>query len=455
MSEAGKTASIIAIGSEMLGTTRVDTNSLKITTALENHGVVLVRKSVVGDALDDLVAEIEFSLSHSDILITTGGLGPTEDDLTREALARAFGFEMEVDPSIIAKIEARFAARGWKMPEVNKRQANVFRGQTTLYNERGTAPGFHLLVRTPRQSGAAADHVTPLSAGEGGAHGRSEAAPGEEHASRTKHVFVFPGVPHELEWMVERYLGPWLGESSGDRSRYRRVLKIAGLTESGVEERLKPYYAAHAGEPVTILASPSGIEVHIISDAPEAEAKEFIAGREKELFDIFGAHVFGYDDDTLEAVIGRLLVERIETVAIAESCTGGLLSSRITDVPGSSAYFLGGGVCYTGAAKIDLAAVDAQLIRENGEVSEPVAIAMAQGIRKRFGSTYGVGITGIAGPTGGTPEKPVGTVHIAVVRESAVEHRKLLWQGPRSIIKWYATQQALDMLRRLILRRCV
>lgn len=451
MSAARKTASIIAIGSEMLGTTRVDTNSLKITIALENHGVVLVRKSVVGDTLDDLVAEIEFSLSHSDILITTGGLGPTEDDLTREALARAFGFEMEVDQSIIAKIEARFAARGWKMPEVNKRQANVFRGQTTLFNDRGTAPGFHLLVRAPRQSGEA-DHVTQHRAGEGGVPGRSEAAPSEGRASRTKHVFVFPGVPHELEWMVERYLAPWLGESSGDRSRYRRVLKISGLTESGVEERLKPYYAAHAGEPVTILASPSGIEVHIISDASEAEAKEFIAGRETELLDIFGVHVFGYDDDTLETVIGRLLVERGASVATAESCTGGLLSSRITDVSGSSAYFLGGGVCYTGAAKIDLAAVDSKLIRENGEVSEPVAIAMAQGIRKRFGSTYGVAITGIAGPTGGTPEKPVGTVHIAVVSECAVEHRKLLWQGPRSIIKWYSTQQALDMLRRLILR---
>jgi nicotinamide-nucleotide amidase len=179
---------------------------------------------------------------------------------------------------------------------------------------------------------------------------------------------------------------------------------------------------------------------------------EFIAGRETELLDIFGAHVFGYDDDTLEAVIGRLLVERGESVATAESCTGGLLSSRITDVSGSSAYFLGGGICYTGAAKIDLAAVDAKLMRENGEVSEPVAIAMAQGIRKRFGSTYGIGITGIAGPTGGTPDKPVGTVHIAVVSESAVEQRKLLWQGPRSIIKWYSTQQALDMLRRLVLR---
>lgn len=409
------TASIIAVGSEMLGISRVDTNSLKITAALENAGIPLVRKSVVGDTLDDLVAEIRFSLEHSDILITSGGLGPTEDDLTREALAKALGLEIEVDQSIVDKIAARFAARGWKMPEVNRRQANVFRGQTVLYNERGTAPGFHLTV----ENGA-------------------------------KHVWVFPGVPHELEWMVATYFARWLAEIGGGRGRRRRVLKIAGLTESAVEERLKPFYAAHPGEPVTILASPAGIEVHLITDAADAEAESFIAPREKELHEIFGAHVFGYDEDTLEGVIGRTLVERHETVATAESCTGGLLSSRITDISGSSAYFLGGAVCYTAAAKTDLAGVDAEMIRANGEVSEPVAVAMAKGIRERFGATYGIGITGIAGPTGGTPEKPVGTVHIAVASAAAVEHRKLQWSGPRTIIKWYSTQQALDTLRRLI-----
>jgi nicotinamide-nucleotide amidase len=428
------TASIIAIGSEMLGTTRVDTNSLKITTALENAGIPLIRKSVVGDTLDDLVDEIRFALRHSDILITSGGLGPTEDDLTREALAKAFGLEMEVEQSIIDKIAARFAARGWRMPEVNKRQANVFRGQKVLYNERGTAPGFHLI---PKPWSTDSQSVS-----------ESPSAPAEE----AKHVWVFPGVPHELEWMVTTYLAPWLAEISGDRARYRRVLKIAGLTESGVEERLKPFYASHPGEPVTILASPAGIEVHLITDAAAGNAGSFIASRERELHEIFGAHVFGYDDDTLESVIGRMLNDRRETVATAESCTGGLLSSRITDVSGSSAYFLGGAVCYTAAAKTDLAGVDAEVIRANGEVSEAVAVALAQGTRERFGSTYGIGITGIAGPTGGTPEKPVGTVHIAVASATAVEHRKLQWQGPRTVIKWYSTQQALDMLRRFLLK---
>ncbi|HEX2832984.1 MAG TPA: CinA family nicotinamide mononucleotide deamidase-related protein [Thermoanaerobaculia bacterium] len=402
-------AAIIAIGSEMLGPTRVDTNSLKITSALETYGFPVVRKSVVGDLLQDLVNEIRFSIDRAGIVITTGGLGPTEDDLTREALTAAFNLQVEVDQSIIDRIEQRFQARGWVMPDVNRKQGNVFIGHTTLKNERGTAPGFHLQV-------------------EG------------------KHVWVFPGVPHELEWMIATYFIPWLAEISGGRSRVRRVLKIAGLTESGVEERLKPYYEHHPGELVTILASGGQIEIHLIG-----ESQEWIAPREAEIAEIFGARLYGYDDDTIESVIGRLLTARGETLSCAESCTGGLFGSRITDVSGSSAYFLGGAICYTAAAKTDLAGVDPQLIREHGEVSEPVAVALAEGIRNRFSSTYGVGITGIAGPTGGTPEKPVGTVHVAVASPNGVEHRKLLWQGPRTIVKWYSSQQGLDLLRRVIL----
>ncbi len=316
-----RSAAIIAVGSEMLGPTRVDTNSLKITAALEDFGVGLVRKSIAADRIGDLVDEIRFAIAHADLLVTTGGLGPTEDDLTRDALAKAFGLEMEIDPSIIERIEARFAARGWKMPEVNKRQANVFRGQTTLRNERGTAPGFHLEV-------------------EG------------------KDVWVFPGVPHELEWMLETYFKPWLESRIGPRARHRRVLKIAGLTESGVEEKLKPYYEAHDHEPLTILASGAQIEIHLQADGSENEAKAAIASREKELLEIFGEKVFGFDGDVMEAVIGRMLAERNATVSTAESCTGGLLSSRITDVAGSSAWFLGGAVCYTAEAKMFLAGVD-------------------------------------------------------------------------------------------------
>ena len=403
-------AAIIAIGSEMLGPTRVDTNSLKITAALEDFAVEVTRKSVVGDRLRDLVDEIRYCTERSDIVITTGGLGPTEDDLTREALVEAFGLKTEVDQSIIDRIEKRFAARGWKMPEVNKRQATVFVGQTTLKNERGTAPGFFL-------------------------------------TSKGKNIWVFPGVPHELEWMIETYLTPWLQQKVGARRRHRRVLKIVGLTESGVEEKLKPFYEAHDHEPLTILASGAQIEIHLVADDPS-----LIAEREKELLAIFGAKIYGFDSDTLEGVIGRMLIERSATVSVAESCTGGLLSSRITDVPGSSNYFLGGAVAYTADAKMFLAGVDPALIQQFGEVSEQVAVDLAKGVRRRFHTTYGIGVTGIAGPGGGSEAKPVGTVHIAVADMNRYEHRKLFWPMTRSMFKWFATQSALDLLRLTMLR---
>ena len=403
-------AAIIAVGSEMLGPTRLDTNSLKLATVLETYGVELVRKSVVGDSLADLVREIEFALQECDLLITSGGLGPTEDDMTREALSKALGLEMDLDQSIVDRIEARFAARGWKMPEVNKRQAYVFRGQTTLTNERGTAPGFHL-----QQGG--------------------------------KNIFVFPGVPNELEWMTATYLEPWLSKQGG-KKKLRRVLKIYGITESGVEEKLKPYYESHQHEPLTILASGGQIELHLFRDSPDE-----IASRERELLEIFGERVFGYDDDSLEAVIGKLLSERSETLATAESCTGGLLGSRITDVSGSSRYYLGGAICYDAKAKIALAGVDPELIRQHGEVSEEVALALARGVRERFQSTYGIGVTGIAGPTGGSEAKPVGTVHIAVAGAHGQKHRKMFWPAQRTLVKWFSTQTALDLLRLFILGR--
>lgn len=403
-------AAIIAIGSEMLGPARLDTNSLKITTALEEFGIEVVRKSVVGDRLGDLAGEMKFSFDQSDLLFVTGGLGPTEDDLTREALAKAFDLRMRVEQSIIDRIEKRFAARGWKMPEVNKRQANVFVDQTILTNERGTAPGFHLEVRG-------------------------------------KHIWVFPGVPHELEWMIATYLRPWL-QRTGGRQRYRRVLKVVGLTESLVEEKLKPFYEAHNHEPLTILASGAAIELHLLE--PSAEA---IASREKEIVGIFGDRIYGFDDDTLEAIVGKLLVDQNATLATAESCTGGLLGSRITDAPGSSRYYMGGGICYDAKLKIEIAGVDKSLIEKHGEVSEEVAVALARGIRGRFNATYGIGVTGIAGPGGGSEAKPVGTVHIAVANAGAHEHRKVFWPMPRPMFKWFASQNALDLLRLFVLRR--
>lgn len=410
MSGSPRNAAILAIGSEMLGPTRVDTNSLKITVVLEDYGVELVRKSVVGDRLGDVVSAIEYALVSADMLIITGGLGPTEDDLTREALTAALGLPMAEDPNLVARLEARFAARGWKMPEVNRKQAQIFVGQTTLINDRGTAPGFHI-------------------------------------DTRGKQVWVFPGVPHELEWMLETYFRPWLAELTGGLARHRRVLKIAGMGESLVEEQLKPYYDAHKGEFLTILASPGGVELHLVEPS-----RDEIATRERELLDLFGDRIFGFDDDTLESVVGEMLVARNATLATAESCTGGMLSSRITDVAGSSRYFMGGGVCYTAEAKTMIAGVDPELIRAHGEVSEEVAIALAKGIRERFKTTWGAGITGIAGPGGGSEAKPVGTVHVAVAGPDVVEHRKMFWPMTRNLVRWFSTQWTLDLLRKTMLR---
>ena len=226
------------------------------------------------------------------------------------------------------------------------------------------------------------------------------------------------------------------------------------MTESGVEERLKPYYTAHP-EPLTILATSGQTELHLAADGSETDALALIAALEAELRELFGDKIFGADDDTLEGVVGRILTERGETVATAESCTGGLLASRITDVAGSSAYFLGGGVCYTAALKASIAGVDPALIREHGEVSEPVAVALARGIRQRCGATYGIGVTGIAGPSGGTPEKPVGTLHIAVAGPASHEHRKMFWPMTRNLVRWFATQWTLDLLRKTMLRKDV
>lgn len=412
-------AAIIAVGSEMLGTTRLDTNSLKLTRAFEAHGIAVNRKSVVGDDRALIAAELKFALDDHDLVVTTGGLGPTEDDLTKDAVADALGLRLQLDHEVLAHIERLFAARNLKMPEVNRKQAMVFAGQRTLTNRLGSAPGFHLNVAFDE---------------------------------KPRHVWIFPGVPNELEGMIEHDLEPWLREISRGRAIHRRAVKISGMAESAVETELKPFYEAHRGEPVTILASQGEIQIHFQSEGSADDAYPKLTAMEKELRAIYGDRIFGLDDENMEQVVGRMLAQRGETVATAESCTGGLLASRITDVSGSSAYFMGGVVTYSRDAKLFMLGVDPALIDAHGEVSEEVARDMARGARRRFGTTYGIGITGIAGPTGGTEAKPVGTVHIAVSLVDRTEHRKVNLIGSRENIKFRATQSALDLLRKVMLQ---
>jgi nicotinamide-nucleotide amidase len=411
-------AAVLAVGSEMLGTSRLDTNSLRLARTLEKYGLGFARKSVVEDVQQSIVDELRHLAARFDLIIVTGGLGPTEDDLTKEAVAEAFHLKLEEDAGILQRMEERFAARGFKMAETNRKQALVFVGQKTLVNERGTAPGFHLVV---------------------------------DFESAQRHIWIFPGVPTELEAMVDRDLEGWL-QKTRNLARHRRVIKITGLPESEIDQRLKPFYRKHSDLPVTILASHGEIQIHLQVDGGADDAYARLNEMEQELRTEFGERIFGLDDDEMESVVGRLLAQRGETIATAESCTGGLLASRLTDVSGSSRYFMGGVIAYSREAKLSLLGVDPAAIDSDGEVSEEVAKQLAVGARRRFGTTYGIGITGIAGPTGGTEKKPVGTVHIAVAGPTQTVHRHAQLMFTRELVKHFSTQIAMDMLRLMIVR---
>jgi nicotinamide-nucleotide amidase len=413
-------AAILAVGSELLGTDRLDTNSLRLTALLDRYGFELRRKAVIGDSVEEIAAELRTLLSRVELILVTGGLGPTADDVTREATAAALGRGLRFDEEVLAGIERRFQAHGLRMPSVNRRQAEVVDGAELIPNRRGTAPGMRL------------------------------ESPGEKTAT----VFLFPGVPTELEGMVLSHLEPWLAERSAGIGREIAVLKVACLPESTVEERIAPAYEEFGREWITILAKPGEIRLQATAAGPEAERRGQLARMSARLAELAGDAVFATrDEDTLESVVGDLLRAAGATLTAAESCTGGLLSERITRVPGSSEYFLGGAVTYTNELKTELVGVPPEMLAEHGAVSEPVARALAEGVRRAFGSDYGVGITGVAGPGGGSEAKPVGTVHLAVAGpgDGEVEHRKVRFPGDRERVRWQSAQLALEMLRRRLL----
>lgn len=411
-------AAIIAVGSELLGTDRLDTNSLKLTALLERYGVELRRKAVVGDSEADLAAEVRTLLGAVDLILLSGGLGPTADDITRAAVADALGRSCEIDPGLVEQIEARFRSMGLEMPAVNRRQAEVIAGGEVLDNPRGSAPGMRV------EEGAAT-------------------------------LFLFPGVPVELEGMMVDHLEPWLARRSGGASRETAVLKVACVPESTLEEWIAPAYGEFGRESITVLSKPGEIEVRAVAVGGEAERRrrlEAMMGRLKELV---GPTAYAEGEEaTLEGVVGELLRRRGWTVTTAESCTGGLVAERLTRVPGSSDYFLGGAVAYSNPLKTALLGVPEELLATCGAVSEEVAAAMAAGARRRFGSDFAIALTGVAGPGGGTAEKPVGTVHIAVAGpgEEEVDHRRIGYPGDRRRIRWLASQVGLELLRRRLLR---
>ena len=417
-----RTAVIIAVGSELLTPERVDTNSLFLTGALNELGVQLRHKVVVGDARDDIGAALLAAAAQADIVVVTGGLGPTDDDVTREAVATAFGMPLEEDEDVAAEVRSRFAARGLAMPAINRRQALVPRGATVLPNPEGSAPG--LWIERPEVV-----------------------------------CIVLPGPPRELRGMFEAVARTRLAAACGRQGIFRRVLRVTGRPESYVDEVSSPVYSRWLSAPVpittSVLASRGEVELHLAARAATREdAAGALDAATSELAAVLGRDLVSSDGAVLEEVVGRLLRASGRRVAVAESCTGGLIASRLTDVPGSSEYVHAGWVAYHNEAKTALLGVEERLIEVHGAVSEPVARALAEGCRKRAGTDYGLGVTGIAGPGGGSSEKPVGTVYVALAGPGErVRVRRLSLPGDRERVKHFASQAALDLLRRTILKQ--
>jgi nicotinamide-nucleotide amidase len=405
-------AEIIAVGSELLTSNRQETNSLYLTQKLNALGIEVRFKTIVGDNAEHLAQVFRAALGRSRLIFLTGGLGPTEDDLNRQVVAEVLGRPLHEVPEIRRRIEERFARFGRTMSENNARQALVPEGAEWLENKLGTAPGLWI-----------------------------------SHQSVA--VVLLPGPPKELEAMFEATCAPRLASLATGECLRSRVYKTVGLAESEVDQRIAPLYKNYQNPRTTILATPGVIEIHLQARATnDVEANELLDQLGDRIEAALGEYVFSSGGESLEEVVGMYLVMRQKTVAVAESCTGGLLSERLTRVPGSSNYFLGGMVCYSNELKTALAGVPADLITEHGAVSLAVAQAMAEGVRKRTGASLGIGITGVAGPGGGTPEKPVGLVFIALADENGTQIREFRFPGDRERVRHWATQMALEAVRR-------
>jgi nicotinamide-nucleotide amidase len=434
-------AEIIAVGSEMLTSQRLDTNSLFIAEHLNALGVEVRRKLVVGDDRARLAAAVEYALRHVDIVILSGGLGPTEDDLTREAVAQALGLPLVFRQDLSDAIEERFRRRGRSMAEVNKRQAYIVEGAEVLPNRSGTAVGQWI-----EPSG---DSPTTQA--------RADSLNGEDVHPRlcgrgSKVVMLLPGPPGELKPMFTGECVPRLARKLPPQVIRSRFYRVAGMTESDLDQLIAPAYKPYTNPATTILASPGDIQIHLRARCPtEEEAERLLAEVGGPIEELLGDRIFSRNGDSIEAVIGGLLRDRAATLAVAESCTGGMVAERITSVPGSSDYFVGGFVLYSDRMKQDLLGVEPKLIEQHTAVSEPVACAMAEQARSRTGAVYAVSTTGEAGPASNSGA-PVGTVYIGFAGPSGPPcARKFNFPGDRVRIRMFAAQAALDSLRRQLM----
>jgi nicotinamide-nucleotide amidase len=406
------TAEIIAVGSELLTPQRVDTNSLFLTDQLNELGVEVVTKSVIGDDMNRLADAVRRAVSRSEIVILCGGLGPTEDDLTRDAVAAALDRKLIYHPEITEVLEQRFAQLKRKMVEVNKRQAFVVEGAEILANDRGTAPGQWI----------------------------------EESGS---HIMLLPGPPHEMKAMFTRQCLPRLARIVPRQAIRTLVLRVAGMPESDLDQLIAPVYKKYDNPVTTILAAAGDLQIHLRAHCPtEGEALALLAEVGGPIELLLGDRIYSRNGQSLEEVVGERLRARHNTLVVAESATGGLLGERITSVAGSSEYFLGGFITYASRMKVEWLGVPEETIAEFGAVSKETAEAMALGARRRTASTYALAITGVAGPDSGGEKVPVGTIFVALADAAGcnVLHRQFI--GDRTRIRQFATQMALDMLRR-------
>lgn len=409
----GMRAAILAVGSELLGSERLDSNSLLLTEVLQRYGVELRRKAVVPDVIEEIAAELGRLLRECDLLLVTGGLGPTTDDVTREAAASALGRDLRLDERLLQELQEKFARWHRTMPESNRRQAQVIDGAEVLANPRGTAPGMRI-----------------------------------EHHDCT--LFLFPGVPSELRGLLVSGLIPWLTSHTDGSQLETRVLRIACMAESDLEDRIRPLYQEFDRRAIALLASPGDIQLRLSVSGTAGERQARLEAMTRRARDLVGEAIYGQGLETsLEGVVGELLQGAGNTVATAESCTAGLVAERLTRIEGSSGYFVGGVVVYSNRLKEQLLGVSSSILERYGAVSREVVTAMAEGALCRLESDLAIAVSGIAGPGGGSIEKPVGTVHLAMAeRESGVIHRELHLPGGRRRVRWLASQWALELLRR-------
>jgi len=407
-------AEIIAVGSELLTPDNIDTNSLYLTHRLNESGCRVCLKTIVGDDRDDIAGVLSAALGRSDLTILCGGLGPTEDDRTRSAVARVLGRAVSVDDGILEAMRQKFTARGFAMALINERQAEVIQGAEILDNSLGTAPGMWI----------------------------------EE---KGRYIILLPGPPRELKSIFEEKVLPKIRVLGGGTRLAYRSFHITGMTESELDSQIAPIYTAYPRVRTTVLAGTKHIAVRLYRWAESGEDPSDLGELAAKIQARLGRAIFTTEDESMEEVVGRQLRESGQTIAIAESCTAGMLGMHITRVPGSSSYFLGGILCYSNEAKIKLCGVPAELLEKHGAVSAEVAEALARGVRESLHSSLGLSITGIAGPGGGTPEKPVGLVYTAISDGKRTESRHRVMPGDRESIRERSTYLALSWLRRFLM----